>query len=160
VPVGEHAHYKVPGWRDALSRWGAVRGTRDNVHELMRQRETILVFPGGAREVNKRKGEKYQLIWKERLGFARLAIAHGYQITPFAAVVRGIGPTMLPRPQRLYFWFGEPVATAPYGGASDDDGAARAVRDEVKAAVEGGIAFLLAEREDDPQRGLIARLTR
>ena len=46
----------------------------------------ILVYPGGGREVAKRKGESYKLIWKERMGFARLAIEHGYTIVPFAAV--------------------------------------------------------------------------
>jgi hypothetical protein len=34
----------------------------------MRGRQTILVFPGGAREVNERKDEKYPMIWKVRLG--------------------------------------------------------------------------------------------
>jgi 1-acyl-sn-glycerol-3-phosphate acyltransferase len=150
-----------------------VRGTRDNVRALMRERQTILVFPGGAREVNKRRGEKYQLMWKERLGFARLAIEHSYPIVPFAAVgaeemldivvdnsnpvygqfaravekvtgwpmqpiARGLGPTPLPRPERLYFWFGEPIDTSRFAGRQEDDRAARAVR--------------------DPHRGLVARL--
>ena len=38
-----------------------VRGTRDNVRALMRERQTILVFPGGSRKVNKRRGQEYQL---------------------------------------------------------------------------------------------------
>ena len=54
--LGEHAHYAVPIWRDAPDRGRMVRGTRDNVRALMRERQTILVFPGGAREVNKRRG--------------------------------------------------------------------------------------------------------
>jgi 1-acyl-sn-glycerol-3-phosphate acyltransferase len=191
--LGEHAHYLVPVWRDMLATCGMVRGTRDNVRALMRDGQTVLVFPGGAREVHKRKGEKYKLIWKERLGFARLAIEHGCPIIPFAAVggeemldvlvdhnnplygplsgmvekvagaplfpvVRGVGLTPVPRPERLYFWFGEPIDTARFAGRHEDDAAARAVRDEVKAAVEGGIAFLQAERESDPNRGLLPRL--
>ena len=144
--LGEHAHYAVPIWRDLLSGGGMVRGTRDNVRALMAARQTILVFPGGAREVNKRRGQQYQLLWRERIGFARLAIEQGYPIVPVAAVgaedmfdviidrrtpiygqlsqlyerlmgfptppiVRGIGPTPIPRPERLYFWFGEPIDT-------------------------------------------------
>jgi len=77
---------------------------------------------------------------------------------PLPPLVRGIGPTLLPRPERLYFWFGEPVDTSGYGGAGDDDTAARAVRDEVKAAVEEGIQTLFSERECDPHRGLLTRL--
>ena len=84
--LGEHAHYAVPLWRDLLAVGGMVRGTRDNVRALMRGRQTILVFPGGSREVNKRRGQEYQLLWRERIGFARLAIEHGYPIVPFAAV--------------------------------------------------------------------------
>ena len=37
----------------------------------MERGEAILVFPGGGREVMKRKDEDYVLIWKERLGFVR-----------------------------------------------------------------------------------------
>jgi 1-acyl-sn-glycerol-3-phosphate acyltransferase len=191
--LGEHAHYLLPGWRDLLGALGMVRGTRENVRELMRRGANILVFPGGAREVNKRKGEKYQLMWKERLGFAKLAIEFGYPIVPFAAVgaeemldvvvdvnnpvmaafknalerlgrlpleptiVRGVGLSPLPRPQRLYFWLGEPIDTTRF---TRDDQGARALRDEVRAAVEDGILFLHNERDNDPQRGLVRRLRR
>jgi 1-acyl-sn-glycerol-3-phosphate acyltransferase len=84
--LGEHAHYAIPLWRDLLAVCGMVRGTRENVHALMRERQNVLVFPGRAREVNKRRGERYRLMWKERIGFARLAIEHRYPIVPFAAV--------------------------------------------------------------------------
>lgn len=191
--LGDHGHYGIPVWRDLLARCGMVRGTRPNCAALMRRGENVLVFPGGGREVNKRKGEKYTLIWKERVGFARLAIQHGTAVVPFAAVgaeemldivldgdsallrplataagkvglslpalVRGVGPTWLPKPERLYFWFGEPIPTEKHMGRHADHEVVRAVRDEVKAAVEGGIEFLLAERERDPRRGLVRRLT-
>jgi hypothetical protein len=73
-------------------------------------------------------------------------------------LVRGLGPTILPRPERLYFWFGAPIDTSRFAGAHEDDDAARTVRDEVRHAVEDGIAFLLDERERDPHRGLVSRL--
>jgi 1-acyl-sn-glycerol-3-phosphate acyltransferase len=191
--LGEHAHYAVPLWRDLLTVGGMVRGTRDNVRALMREGQTILVFPGGAREVNKRRGQEYQLLWRERIGFARLAIEHGYPIVPFAAVgaddmldvvidqntpvygqfarlyekllgiptpplVRGIGATPIPRPERLYFWFGEPIDSTRFGRRFDDTAAARALRDEVKRAILDGIQFLRDERDRDPNRGLLSRL--
>jgi 1-acyl-sn-glycerol-3-phosphate acyltransferase len=84
--LGDHLHFQVPLWRDLLIRFGAVDGTRENCDALMRTGESILVFPGGAREVFKHKGERYHLIWKNRTGFAALAITHGYPIVPFAAV--------------------------------------------------------------------------
>jgi 1-acyl-sn-glycerol-3-phosphate acyltransferase len=191
--LGEHAHYAVPVWRELLGVGGMVRGTRENVRALMRERQTILVFPGGAREVNKRRDQRYQLLWRERIGFARLAIEHNYPVVPFAAVgaeemldvivdqatpiygqaarlyekllgfptppiVRGLGPTPVPRPERLYFWFGEPINTDRYDGRHDDTSAAQALRDEVKQSILGGIQFLREERDSDPNRTLLARL--
>jgi 1-acyl-sn-glycerol-3-phosphate acyltransferase len=191
--LGEHAHYAVPIWRELLTVGGMVRGTRQNVRALMRDRQAILVFPGGSREVNKRRGQQYQLLWRERIGFARLAVEYGYPVVPFAAVgademldvvvdqdtpiygqvarlyeklmgfptppvVRGVGPTPIPRPERLYFWFGEPIDPARFGDRFDDTAAARALRDEVKGAILLGVQFLRDERDQDPNRGLLTRL--
>ncbi len=191
--LGDHGHYRIPVWRNLLERSGMVRGTRENVRALMRDGQHILVFPGGTGEVFHERGEEYRLLWKERLGFARLAIEFGYPIVPFAAVgveemfdiiadrrtpggaqvsaimkrlvgmpappiVHGIGPTLIPHPERLYFWFGEPIDTARFGGRTEDDDAARQLRDEVRVAVQSGIEFLLAEREGDPRRGVIGRM--
>lgn len=192
--LGDHAHFKIPVWRDVLTACGVVEGTRALTSELMRRDEVILVYPGGGREVAKRKGEKYQLIWKERMGFARLAVEHGYPIVPFAAVgaeeavdivldgdspllapvrlfaekvlgskdampiTRGIGLTPFPRPERQYYWFGEPIPTEAVQGRQDDDAVVRAVREQVKQAVEQGMEFLLAERDNDPHRSVVKRL--
>ena len=190
--LGDHGHYKIPVWRNLLERSGMVRGTRENTRALMRDGQHILVFPGGTREVFHGRGQQYRLLWKERVGFARLAIEFGYPIVPFAAVgveemfdivadqrtpglaqvyplisrlvglplppiAHGIGPTLIPRPRRLYFWFGDPIDTVRFDGRAGDDRAARQLRDEVREAVRSGIQFLLAEREADPGRGVIRR---
>lgn len=84
--LADSTHYDVPVWRNMLDKFGSVEGTRENCSSLMRNGEHVLVFPGGAREVNKRKGEQYQLTWKRRTGFCKMAIEHGYNILPFAAV--------------------------------------------------------------------------
>lgn len=84
--LGDHRHYAIPVWREMLESGGMVRGTRDNVRALMREGENILVFPGGSEEVFKQRGERYTLKWKERVGFAKLAIEAGYPVVPFAAV--------------------------------------------------------------------------
>lgn len=191
-PLGDHIHFAVPGWRDLLTYLGTVEGTRENCRALMAAGESILVFPGGAREVFKRKGEQYRLRWSNRTGFARLAVEHGYPIVPFAAVgaddcyeivldagevrrllpplrrlprsdempplVRGVGPTVIPRPQRFYFFFAPPFETTHLGGAAADEPAIFALREQVRAAVEAGLAFLLSERRRDPRRRLLARV--
>ena len=190
--LGNHAHFTLPRWRGLLLSAGVVPGTPAIAEELMRRGETVLVFPGGGREVAKRKGEKYQLLWQNRMGFARLAAEHGYPIVPFATVgaedaldilvdndnpvlaparrlfekvsgspdlfpiVRGIGFTPIPRPERQYYWFGEPIDTA--SAESTDDDAVRRVRDLTKTAVEGGIDFLLGEQRADPRRSVVQRL--
>jgi 1-acyl-sn-glycerol-3-phosphate acyltransferase len=84
--LADHNHFALPIWRDVLCRIGAVRGTRENCGRLFEAGEAVLVFPGGGREVMKHKREEYKLIWKERIGFARLAIQHGVPIVPFASV--------------------------------------------------------------------------
>ncbi len=192
--LGDHAHFKIPVWREVLTACGVVDGTRAITSELMRRGEVILVYPGGGREVAKRKGERYKLIWKERMGFARLAIEHGYRIVPFAAVgaeeavdivldgdnpllaptrlfaekvlgskdampiTRGIGLTPVPRPERQYYWFGKPISTKSVQGQQHDDAVVRTVREKTKTAVEQGMAFLLVERENDPNRSVLKRL--
>ncbi|KPA14764.1 glycerol acyltransferase [Candidatus Magnetomorum sp. HK-1] len=84
--LADHFHYLIPIWRDFINWIGSVQGTPENCAKLMKAGESILVFPGGGREVCKRKGESYKLIWKNRTGFARLAIENQYTIIPVAAI--------------------------------------------------------------------------
>jgi len=192
--LGDHVHFRFPIWRSLLRQYGVVPGTRENCSALFEAEEHVLVFPGGAREVAKRKGEKYQLMWKQRVGFARLAIRHGVTVVPFAAIgvedafdilvdadevmtspagkvfeklgiredlmwplVKGLGPTPIPRPERIYFHFGTPIDAAAFGDDDSHDDAVFALRDRVRDAVEEGIEVLLEYREGDPQRYIRAR---
>jgi 1-acyl-sn-glycerol-3-phosphate acyltransferase len=199
--LADRNHFKVPVWRDFVVQTGAVLGTRANFAALMRRREHILVFPGGAREVFKHKGEAYRLIWKERFGFVELAIEHGYTITPYATVgaedafdvlldsndymntplgrylkatgladrhlrggeefpplVRGLGATMIPRPERLYYSIGKPIDTARYRGRSRDPAVLRRVRARVARSLNQLIAELREHRAGDTGQGALRRL--
>lgn len=84
--VADRVHFRVPFWGRGVRRFGGFNGTRASVSALMQAGQHILIFPGGGREVMKNKGEAYQLIWKNRIGFIELALQHGYDIIPFAAV--------------------------------------------------------------------------
>jgi len=193
--LGERQHFRVPVWRDLLSHFGAVDGSRENARELMGSGEAVLVFPGGGREVARRRGDRYPLVWRERIGFARLALEFGYPVVPFAMIgvddmwdvvvdagdplyaparalarridydpdalfpiVRGLGPTPLPRPQRIYARICEPVDAARFGTSWDDAGAARALRDRVRESLATAIEDLLEDRERDPRRRLVPRM--
>ncbi|WP_250656157.1 lysophospholipid acyltransferase family protein [Alkalimarinus coralli] len=84
--LADHMHFGVPLWTRYIKSMGIVEGTREICSALMQDRQSVLVFPGGAREVFKRKGESYKLVWKARVGFVKMAIQHGYDIVPFASV--------------------------------------------------------------------------
>jgi hypothetical protein len=75
-------------------------------------------------------------------------------------VLRGFGPTLLPRPERFYFHFRSPIQTTCWAGCHEERDAQRTLRDLVRAEIEHGIGFLLAERERDPYRSLRPRLER
>ena len=193
--LGERAHFRVPVWRDMLHRFGTIDGSREATRQLMRDGEAILVFPGGGREVARRREDHYPLVWRERIGFARLALEAGYPIVPVSMigvddmwdvvvdnedpllrpvralaerldldpelvwpVVRGLGPTPLPRPQRIYGRIGEPIDAREFGTAWDDAAGAKRLSDATSTAIRRGIDDLLAERREDPARDLVPRL--
>lgn len=193
--LGDRGHFALPGWGKLLVSAGMVLGSPEHCHALMQAKQHILVFPGGGREVMRRKGEAYQLIWKQRTGFARLAIEHGYDIIPFGSVgpdenfrilldandisnsrlwkllsqrlpleaytrngdmipplARGIGLSMLPRPQRYYFGFGKRIRTSHLKRDPSDAEAVWALRERVAAAVEREIAELKNFRASDRKK--------
>jgi len=160
--------------------FGGVLGAPTNCSLLMEHNCDVLVFPGGGREVFKLTADpKYDLIWKERLGFARLAIQHGYSIVPFASVGMEeifipwidipVGMVMklfgdsrtdfmvsIPKPwkiipQRLYFKFGNKIDTKRFQGITSEENC-RQLRNEVKSEVLEGLQFLRQEQERDARR--------
>lgn len=195
--LGDSFHFRVPLWRDMLTAYGMVLGNPANCTALMQQGESVLVFPGGAREVMRRRDEKYSLIWKRRTGFARMAIQNGYDIIPFASVgaddcfdilydawdmqhsdllhellqhktvarifrngdvlpplVRGLGPTLLPRPQRFYFNFGQRISCAGLGMGDND---LWTLREQVAECIETQVTSLLDYREQDRKNWSLLR---
>lgn len=193
--LGDRGHFGVPYWGDWLVQHGMVLGTPENCAALMRAGKSVLVFPGGAREVMRCRGEDYQLVWKQRTGFARMAIEHGYDILPFGALgadesfdilldantvlkpgwrlqlaerigllnvtrggdfipplATGIGPTLIPKPQRYYFGFGERIPTKKLKGQQGDKAVLLALREQVAKAVLGQIELLQSYRREDREQ--------
>lgn len=178
----------LPG--DLLAAFGGVVGAPETARELMRHDETVLVFPGGSREIPKFKGEEYTLRWQGRSGFARIAVETGYPIVPVGLVggddvyrslttrdsawgrfsqavgsrfsgrddmamplMRGIGPTLIPRPERMYLRFGTPIdTTTPVG--IDTAAWVDEVKHRTQNALEQILDDLLNLRRTDPYRAL------
>ena len=73
-PLADNLFFKIPYLSKAVDALGGVRGTRNNAKSLLEAGELVSVAPGGMREALRSSDEKYQLIWKKRKGFVRLAI--------------------------------------------------------------------------------------
>ena len=188
-PLADHQFERVRGVQaDLMAAYGAVIGLPESAAALMRNDETILVFPGGGREIGKFKGEEYTLRWDNRYGFARLAVEHQYPIVTvgllggddvYTAIssrdglwgrfssrvttrltgrsdlamplTRGLGPTLIPRPQRMYLRFGTPIDTAPAGRSTEESHVA-AVKDRVQHELAATLRDLQRIRAEDPYR--------
>ncbi len=199
--LGDHFHFDVPVWRDILTQGGGVPGTRENCARLMEAGEHILVYPGGGREVAKRKGEEHKLTRKTRTGFAHMAMKYQYPIIPVASlgaddaydvvydaydfmqnplgrwllgkkpiaeklrdgdvlmpIAKGIGPTLIPRPEKFYFAFGKPISPAPFKGMENDKEMQWQFRKQVMDALEGEIEKLKQIRQRDTKVSLLRKL--
>lgn len=125
----------LPG--DLVAAYGAVVGAPETARELMRNDQTVLVFPGGGREMTKFKGEEYTLRWQGRAGFARLSVENGYPIVP----VGFVGGDDVYRS-----WT---TRDSPYGRLSEALGQRLSGRPGVAIPLPRGIASTLVPR---PQR--------
>lgn len=190
-PLTDRGFGKMPfPMGDLMAAFGATVGAPESARELMRHDQPILVFPGGAREIAKFKGEQNTLRWADRAGFARLSVEHDYPIVPAALIggddvyisltgrddlwgrvsrglaeklggkpdmamplLRGVGPTLIPRPQRMYLRFAAPIDTTKPAGVDEQEWVAT-VRDETKKTLERALEDLLAIRAEDPYREL------
>ena len=197
--LSDRMHYRLPVWRDMIGKMGGVLGSREMCRAMMEAGESILVFPGGAREVTKGRGKNYQLLWESRLGFVRMAIESGYSITPFCSVgadeifdvaldtsdilhspvgafltgllsdrfkpredlefplPRGIGLSIIPRPEKFYFAFGKPIQTTRYAGRSEDTAVLKRVRKQTADAVEQLLAETMLHRAQSSSQGSMWR---
>uniref|UniRef100_A0A0A9ZAJ4 Phospholipid/glycerol acyltransferase domain-containing protein n=2 Tax=Lygus hesperus TaxID=30085 RepID=A0A0A9ZAJ4_LYGHE len=85
--IAHWGHFNLPWWA-SIMRWvGAVPGTRKICSELLTKGWSILIYPGGGREVMKKCGDpSYELMWGDRYGFTKLAIQYQAIIIPIACV--------------------------------------------------------------------------
>jgi 1-acyl-sn-glycerol-3-phosphate acyltransferase len=154
--------WRVPALGAAITAVGALPGAPDAAIELLQAGELVIVYPGGVDDSLKLSSERYQLKWKSRAGFARVAMAARVPIVPVVGygideayrvlghehwlgrrlfgsarydlpVFFGAYGTLLPRRARLRF-----VALPPIDTHGDPDNAAdiERVRAATHAALE------------------------
>ena len=78
--------YPLPGTASTFERFGATPISARAMFGALQRGESVLLFPGGAREVFKRKGEAYQLFWPDDANLVRLAARHNATIVPFSGL--------------------------------------------------------------------------
>jgi len=150
-----------------MSRMGQVVGTPENCRRLLGNGEAILVFPEGAKGINKLWRDRYRLS-EFGLGFMRLALETDTPIVPIS-VVGGeeqapalfdlkpmakllgfpafpITPTVLPipLPSRYHIRFGEPLRFQ--GSPNDEDAELERKVREVRSTIQSMIDRGLKER--------------
>ena len=84
--MGDKFLFSIERVANILVKQGIVMGHPDVCGALMDARQDLLLFPGGAYESVKPKSKLYELQWKERYGFVKLAATHGYTIMPFGLI--------------------------------------------------------------------------
>jgi 1-acyl-sn-glycerol-3-phosphate acyltransferase len=84
--LGDKFLFSNPKMADYILKRGAVMGHPEVCSAMMKAGQDLMVFPGGAYEAVKPANMRYELMWKERYGFVKLAAKHGYTIMPFGLV--------------------------------------------------------------------------
>jgi 1-acyl-sn-glycerol-3-phosphate acyltransferase len=130
--------HRLPGTSWVRRHVGTIEATEEAALAAIAGGESLLVFPGGGRELY---GPPDRLDWRGRRGFARIAARTGAPVVPLAIagadqqhpVRLRVGRSsslwlpLVPLPVPLDFWFGAPLP-AP---ASDDAQAVAAFADRV-----------------------------
>lgn len=78
--VGDRFLYKIPGWEQLMRVFSVIPGGQAQCVSALRAGNVLGISPGGVREAF--FGQSYQLVWKDRLGFARVAIEAQVPVVP------------------------------------------------------------------------------
>jgi len=138
--LGDDLIFKTPGLRRWARALGIVPASPRYGEELLQRGRLVLVAPGGMREALRPSDERYHVRWDRRKGFIRLALRtqspivlaacpdadrlyHVYEsgVTKWlyhdfrvpVPLIRGWGPSLIPRPVRLVHLLSEPIPMEP-----------------------------------------------
>lgn len=152
--------FKAPGLKQLVEAVGGIEGSPDIACKLLNEGYLVGVSPGGTREAISGSNHNYKLVWKTRVGFAKLAIDCNVPIIPgftknveelYRAplvdhpffqnlyektripIVPIIGLGLLPFPVKLQTILGEPIQ--PQEGETPEALAAR-VKSSIEALIQ------------------------
>jgi len=77
--------WKTPVLASALDWVNAIPGTPDDAVAHLRAGDLVVVYPGGIFDSYKHERDRHKLKWRDRAGFARVALRAGAPIVPVAA---------------------------------------------------------------------------
>jgi 1-acyl-sn-glycerol-3-phosphate acyltransferase len=171
--MGEYWIPRIPWFNVAATRAGQMVGTPENCVSMLESGECVMVFPEGARGINKPYRERYRLK-PFGMGFLRLALETEAPIVPVGIVgseeqqpglanlewlgrllgmpafpltlgFPWLGPLgILPLPVKYHLLFGAPLRFQ--GSPSEEDAVVEGRVEEVRAAIEALLERGLAER--------------
>ena len=95
--------FSVPGFKIILEAFSCTPGTVDSVAEELKQGRVLGLAPGGVYEAQF-GDQQYQILWRERLGFARAALKANVPILPvFTENIREAF-RVLPFGAKFFYW--------------------------------------------------------
>jgi len=134
--LGDRAIFRTPVVGQMAEQFGVVPGSPQSALSLLEKGQLVVVAPGGMREALRSTRDRYQVLWRKRQGFARLAIqaqcpvilaacpraddiyqvrdsrftrsVYKYLKLP-VPMVTGFGPTLIPKPVPLTHYLSRPI---------------------------------------------------
>lgn len=156
VGLGDDRIFQLGPLADAARAIGLVPASPDAGEQALRAGQLLGVAPGGMWEGIRSYRDRRKTRWEDRKGFARLALRTSAPIVVAACpaaddifklypsritdgvykrahwpvpILRGFGPTLIPRPVKLTGYYAPPIYPPPYDPAREDE-QATALRDE------------------------------
>jgi 1-acyl-sn-glycerol-3-phosphate acyltransferase len=165
--LGDDFWFRTRVTSDISQRIGAVRANPQTAQALLEREELVGVAPGGQWEALRPSTERHRLRWQGRRGFARLALltqtpivlstcpaadkvytVYSSPITEWfyrhlaspLPIIRGVGPTLLPRPVPLTTYLSPLFHPPTPQGDAPTDAEIDQFRDDVQARMEAFMA--------------------
>ena len=169
--LGDAIWFSTPSLARTAERLGMVNTRPELARQLLDEGNVVAVAPGGTREAIRPSTKRFQVSWRGRAGFARLALEaqkpivlctcpavdmiytlYDNPLTSFAyrqwkiplPIMHGVGPTLIPRPVKLTTHVSPAFMPPPISGAQATDEEVVAYRDTLNEKMNAFIREVCA----------------